>query len=94
MAERAAMRAGLDGQAVLVAVGVADAALGALGAAVGAVRELLGRADGAELAEQAGQDLAARGRLALDRHVHLPPAYLEVLARRSQAAREAGGGGA
>ncbi|MFI0937358.1 polyprenyl synthetase [Streptomyces sp. NPDC021020] len=95
MAERSAMRAGLDGQAVLVAAGVADVALGALGAAVGALRDLLGRADGPELAEQAGRDLAARGRLALDRHVHVPPAHLEVLARQSRAAaRGAGGGGA
>ncbi|MGW5350247.1 polyprenyl synthetase [Streptomyces sp. NPDC004031] len=76
----------MDGQAVLVAAGIADVALGALGAAVGALRDLLGRADGPELAEQAGQDLAARGRLALDRHVYVPPAHLEVLARNSRAA--------
>ncbi len=82
-----------DSDAVLLAAGAADWALGGLAAAVEGARGLLARADARELAEEGRRDLRARGRLALDR---LPgatasPAYLEVLARHA-VARRAGGG--
>jgi hypothetical protein len=65
----------------------------ALGSAVGTVRGLLLRRDTAELAGQAEHDLAARGRLALDRYAAgAPPAHLEVLARHVQARRTGDGG--
>ncbi|MFL4902181.1 polyprenyl synthetase [Streptomyces sp. MMS24-I2-30] len=71
----------LDRQAVLLAAGLADLAVSTLGSAVGTVRGLLRRSDAAELASDAERDLAARGRLALDRYAVVPPAHLEVLAR-------------
>ncbi|MFI6151760.1 polyprenyl synthetase [Kitasatospora sp. NPDC051170] len=69
-------------QAVLVAAGLVDVAVEALGAAVGGLRGLLGRADKRDLATDVQHDLAARGRLALDRYATLPPAHLEVLAQQ------------
>lgn len=80
-------RRGLDEQAVLVAAGLADLAVSAAGTAFGTVRGLLRRSDHGELAAQAGQDLAARGRLALDRYTTAPPAHLEILAQRALARR-------
>ncbi|MER7621787.1 polyprenyl synthetase [Streptomyces sp. NPDC126503] len=85
---REAGRRGLDEQALLVAAGLADLAVSALGTALGTVRGLLRRSDATELAAQAEQDLAARGRLVLDRYAAAPPAHLEVLARHALAARE------
>ncbi|GAA3924244.1 hypothetical protein GCM10022244_37280 [Streptomyces gulbargensis] len=85
---REAERRGLDEQAVLVAAGLADLAVSTLGTALGTVRGLLRRSDATELAAQAEQDLAARGRLVLDRYAAAPPAHLEVLARHALAARE------
>ncbi|MGW4029545.1 polyprenyl synthetase [Streptomyces sp. NPDC004838] len=88
-------RAGYGGgpgkKAVLLMAGLADLAVDAVGSAAGTVRGLLGRSDLAELAGDASQDLTARGRLALDRYVAPPPAYLEVLARRATTRRAADG---
>lgn len=75
-----------------MAAGLADLALSTVGSAVGTVRELLRRSDRADLASDAERDLAARGRLALDRYAVLPPAHLEVLARHV-VARQARDGG-
>ncbi|WP_327335517.1 polyprenyl synthetase [Streptomyces sp. NBC_01324] len=78
---------GPDGQAVLLAAGLADLAVStlgtALGTALGTVRGLLRRSDGAELAADAERELTARGRLVLDRYAAAPPAHLEILARRA-----------
>ncbi|MFE2041149.1 polyprenyl synthetase [Streptomyces sp. NPDC059477] len=82
-------RAGLDEQALLLAAGLADLAVSTVGTALGTVRGLLRRSDGAELAEQAEQDLMARGRLALDRYTAVPPAHLEILARNARSTRNA-----
>ncbi|MEU5160540.1 polyprenyl synthetase [Streptomyces sp. NPDC020875] len=80
----------LDEQAVLVAAGLADLALSTAGTVVGTavdtVRGLLRRSDTADLLEDAGHDLRARGRIAIDRYASRPPAHLEVLARHSRAA--------
>ncbi|WP_395570590.1 polyprenyl synthetase [Streptomyces sp. BK79] len=81
-----------DGQAVLLVAGLADLAVSTLGSAVGAVRGLLRRSDTADLVREAEQDLQARGRLALDRYTHVPPAHLEVLARHVKARRAADAG--
>jgi hypothetical protein len=78
---------GPDGQAVLLVAGLADLTVSTLGSAVGAVRGLLRRSDTADLVREAEQDLQARGRLALDRYAHVPPAHLEVLARHVKARR-------
>ncbi|UXY17780.1 polyprenyl synthetase [Streptomyces cynarae] len=88
MTREAGRRGGLDEQAVLVA-GLADLAVSTLGSAVGTVRGLLRRSDAAELAAQAENDLAARGRLVLDRYAAVPPAHLEVLARHALARKAA-----
>ncbi|MDX3228837.1 polyprenyl synthetase [Streptomyces sp. ME19-01-6] len=80
---------GLDGKAVLLAAGLADLAVSTLGAALGTVRGLLRRSDAAELAAEAGDDLMARGRLALDRYAAVPPAHLEILARHALARKTA-----
>lgn len=77
----------LDGQALVLAAGVADLALSTLGSALGTVRGLLRRSDTGELAAEARHDLMARGRLVLDRYAAMPPAHLEVLARHAQARR-------
>lgn len=74
---------GPDGQAVLLAAGLADLAVSTLGTALGTVRGLLRRSDGAELAADAERELTARGRLVLDRYGAAPPAHLEILARRA-----------
>ncbi|WP_371656575.1 MULTISPECIES: polyprenyl synthetase [unclassified Streptomyces] len=76
---------GLDGQALLLAAGLADLAVSTLGSALGTVRGLLRRSDAAELAAEAEHDLVARGRLLLDRYAAAPPAHLEVLARHALA---------
>ncbi|MET9508541.1 polyprenyl synthetase [Streptomyces flavidovirens] len=76
-----------DGRAVLLAAGLADLAVGALGSALGAARELLRRSDAAELASETERDLMARGRLVLDRYAVAPPAHLELLARHVVARR-------
>ncbi|MGV9312923.1 polyprenyl synthetase [Streptomyces sp. NPDC003691] len=78
----------LDETAVLVAAGLADLVLSTVGTAVGTAvdtaRSLLRRSDTADLAADAGHDLKARGRLALDRYATRPPAHLELLARQSR----------
>ncbi|AOR36786.1 polyprenyl synthetase [Streptomyces fodineus] len=89
MTREVGRRGGLDEQAVLLVAGLADLAVSTLGSAVGAVRGLLRRSDAAELAAQAEQDLAARGRLVLDRYAAVPPAHLEVLARHALARKTA-----
>ncbi|MGW3152365.1 polyprenyl synthetase [Streptomyces sp. NPDC001177] len=89
MTREVGRRRGLDEQAVLLVAGLADLAVSTLGSAVGAVRGLLRRSDAAELAAQAEHDLAARGRLVVDRYVAIPPAHLEVLARHALARKTA-----
>ncbi|WP_316756096.1 polyprenyl synthetase [Streptomyces herbicida] len=89
MTREVGRRRGLDEQAVLLVAGLADLAVSTLGSAVGAVRGLLRRSDAAELAAQAKHDLAARGRLVVDRYVAIPPAHLEVLARHALARKTA-----
>ncbi|MEV6551157.1 polyprenyl synthetase [Streptomyces sp. NPDC051597] len=81
MSHETQRREGLDGQAVLLAAGLADLAVSTLGTAVGTVRGLLRRSDAAEVAAEAEHDLVARGRLVLDRYASVPPAHLEILAR-------------
>ncbi|MFF4174050.1 polyprenyl synthetase [Streptomyces sp. NPDC001744] len=71
----------LDEQAVLLAAGLADLAVSAVGSAAGTLRRLLRRSDGADLVREAEEDLMARGRLVLDRYTAAPPAHLEVLAQ-------------
>ncbi|MFI6093132.1 polyprenyl synthetase [Streptomyces sp. NPDC051218] len=82
-------RGSLDGQMVLLVAGVADLAVSTLGSALGTVRGMLRRSDGAELATEAERDLLARGRLVIDRYATVPPAHLEVLAQRALARRAA-----
>ncbi|MEO3756574.1 polyprenyl synthetase [Streptomyces sp. B6B3] len=78
---------GPEERVLLVAAGLADLALSAVGSAVATARGLLRRSDAAEVAGDAERDLSARGRLALDRYAGVPPAYLEVLARQALARR-------
>ncbi|WP_405932941.1 polyprenyl synthetase [Streptomyces sp. NBC_00827] len=90
MTQEAGRRGGLDGQTLLVAVGLADLAVSTVGSALGTVRGLLRRSDAAELAAEAENQLVARGRLVLDRYADVPPAHLEILARRALARKAAG----
>lgn len=89
MTREAGRRGGLDEQAVLLVAGLADLTVSTVSSAVGTLRGLLRRSDTAELAAQAESELAARGRLALDRYADVPPAHLEILARQAQARRAA-----
>ncbi|MGW2802373.1 polyprenyl synthetase [Streptomyces sp. NPDC001269] len=89
MTQDAGRCGGLDGQALLLAAGLADLAVSTLGAALGTMRGLLRRSDAAELAAEAEHDLMARGRLVLDRYVAVAPAHLEILARHALARRDA-----
>lgn len=82
MTHEAGRRGGLDGQALLLAAGLADLAVSTVGSALGTVRGLLRRSDGEELAAEAEHELVARGRLVLDRYAAVPPAHLEILAQR------------
>ncbi|WP_314411885.1 polyprenyl synthetase [Streptomyces sp. DSM 40484] len=75
----------MDERAVLLVAGLAELTVSTAGSALGAVRGLLRRSDGAELAAEAEHDLLARGRLVLDRYTTAPPAHLEILARRALA---------
>ncbi|MBO8199387.1 polyprenyl synthetase [Streptomyces smyrnaeus] len=90
MTRSAGRPGGLDEQAVLLVAGLADLAVSTLGSALGTVRGLLRRSDAAELAAEAERDLAARGRLALDRYAAVPPAHLEILAQHARSRRAAG----
>ncbi|PRH79108.1 polyprenyl synthetase [Streptomyces solincola] len=92
MATESGRSSRLDERAVLLAAGAADLAVSTLGSALGAVRGLLRRSDGPELAADAESDLIARGRLVLDRYAAPPPAHLEVLARHARARRGVDGG--
>jgi hypothetical protein len=83
---------GVDEQAVLLVVGLADLAGSAIRSAAGAVQHVLRRSDGPELARDVQQDLMARGRITLDRLAAVPPAHLEVLAQHALARRAASGG--
>ncbi|MFF1298056.1 MULTISPECIES: polyprenyl synthetase [unclassified Streptomyces] len=91
MTQEAERGAGLDGQALLLAAGLADLAVSTVGSVLGTVRGLLRRSDAAELAADTENELAARGRLVLDRYAAVPPAHLEILARRALARKAAGG---
>ncbi|MFD0306157.1 polyprenyl synthetase [Streptomyces sp. NPDC127119] len=82
-------RAGLDERAVLLVAGLAELTVSTVGSALGTVRGLLRRSDAAELAAEAEHDLLARGRLVLDRYAAVPPAHLEILARRALVRRAA-----
>ncbi|CAL9670989.1 MULTISPECIES: polyprenyl synthetase [Streptomyces] len=79
-------------RAVLLVAGLAELAVSTIGSAVGGLRGLLGRSDTADLVREAEADLQARGRLALDRCAHVPPAHLEVLAQHVKARRAAADG--
>ncbi|SMQ21732.1 hypothetical protein SAMN06272771_7656 [Streptomyces sp. Ag82_O1-12] len=91
MTRQAERPGGLEHQAVLLVAGLADLTVSTVGSALGTMRGLLRRSDTAELAAEAERELVARGRLALDRCTAVPPAHLEILARRSMA-RRAGDG--
>jgi hypothetical protein len=69
---------------------LADLAVSTVGSALGTVRGLLRRSDAEELAAEAEHELVARGRLVLDRYAAVPPAHLEILARRALARRATG----
>ncbi|MFG2359042.1 polyprenyl synthetase [Streptomyces sp. NPDC048521] len=81
----------LDEQAVLLVAGLADLAVSTISSAAGTLQGLLRRADGADLARDAEQDLMSRGRLALDRYATAPSAHLEVLAQHVLARQAASG---
>lgn len=87
---------GLDERALLLVAGLAGLTASAVGSVVGstlgAVRGLLRRSDAAELAADAEHELAARGRLVLDRYTAVPPAHLETLARHALARQAAADG--
>jgi hypothetical protein len=89
MTQEAGRCGGVDGQALLLATGLADLAVSTLGSALGTVRGLLRRSDAAELAAEAEHELMARGRLVLDRYAAMPPAHLEILARHALARKTA-----
>ncbi|MEV6200352.1 polyprenyl synthetase [Streptomyces sp. NPDC051771] len=81
-----------DDKALLLAAGLADLVVETIGTATGSLRSLLGRADSADIAQDAAADLRARGRLALDRLAadrdgprSLP--HMELLAREAAARR-------
>ncbi|CAM5674209.1 hypothetical protein SALBM135S_01963 [Streptomyces alboniger] len=78
-------------QAVFLAAGLADLAVRTAGSALVAVRGLLRRSDTADLAADAERDLVARGRLVCGRYTDVPPAHMEVLARKALARRAAAG---
>ncbi|MGN9816460.1 polyprenyl synthetase [Streptomyces sp. SD11] len=89
MTQATGRRGGLDERAVLLVAGLAELTVSTVGSALGTVRGLLRRSDAAELAAEAEHELLARGRLVLDRYAALPPAHLEILARRALARRAA-----
>ncbi|MEU2546813.1 hypothetical protein ABZ618_15465 [Streptomyces roseolus] len=83
-----------DEKALLLAAGLADLVVETIGTAAGSLRSLLGRADSADIAQDAAADLRARGRVALDRLAadrdgprSLP--QMELLAREAAARRAA-----
>ncbi|MCW8100460.1 polyprenyl synthetase [Streptomyces tauricus] len=87
--EATGRRGGLDERAVLLVAGLAELTVSTVSSAVGTVRGLLRRSDAAELAAEAEHELLARGRLVLDRYAAVPPAHLEILARRALTRRAA-----
>ncbi|MFF6788026.1 hypothetical protein ACFY9C_03020 [Streptomyces filamentosus] len=81
-------------RALLLVAGLADLVVDSIGTAAGSLRSLLGRADSADLAQEAAADLRARGRLALDRLAPGQegpggPPHMEALARAALARRSA-----
>ncbi|MFD6365458.1 hypothetical protein ACFWFX_37385, partial [Streptomyces roseolus] len=82
-----------DEKALLLAAGLADLVVETIGTAAGSLRSLLGRADSADIAQDAAADLRARGRLALDRLADHDGArslpHMELLAREAAARRAA-----
>lgn len=79
-------------RALLLVAGLADLVVDSIGTAAGTLRSLLGRADSADLAQEAAADLRARGRLALDRLAPGQdgpggPPHMEALARAALARR-------
>ncbi|MEV3853746.1 polyprenyl synthetase [Streptomyces sp. NPDC050095] len=91
MTQETGQRAGFGHQALLLAAGLADLTVSTVGSALGTVRGLLHRSDAAELTAEAEHELVARGRLVLDRYAAVPPAHLEILARRALARKAADG---
>ncbi|MEV3930050.1 polyprenyl synthetase [Streptomyces sp. NPDC053728] len=91
MTKDAGRGSGPEGQALLLAAGLADLAVSTVGSVLGTVRGLLRRSDGAELVVEAQHDLKARGRLVLDRYADVPPAHLEILAQEALARKDADG---
>ncbi|MEU7631102.1 hypothetical protein AB0C34_14115 [Nocardia sp. NPDC049220] len=91
MSQRSFQSGSRGENALLLAAGLADVALGRVGPVVGRVWGLLRRSDVVGLAGDAETDLKARGRLALDRYATVPPAHLEILAQRVVAQRAASG---
>ncbi|CAL9317409.1 polyprenyl synthetase [Streptomyces sp. NPDC030392] len=80
-------RGGPQEQAVLLVAGLADVALSTVRTAAETFRGLLRRSDLPDLAAETERDLAARGRLLLDRCTALPPPHLETLARHAATRR-------
>ncbi|MDX3850761.1 polyprenyl synthetase [Streptomyces sp. AK02-01A] len=74
-------------EAAYLAAGLADLAVSGAVSVLRGLRGVLGRSDLTELTQDGGEDLKARGRLALQRYTSLPEAHLELLARRVAARR-------
>ncbi|WP_461028886.1 polyprenyl synthetase [Streptomyces sparsus] len=77
---------GRTSDAALLLAGAADLALSTATAALRGARSLLNRSDLADLAQDAQQEVKARGRLLLQRHA-VPEPHMELLARQITARR-------
>ncbi|MEU3183644.1 polyprenyl synthetase [Streptomyces sp. NPDC006923] len=69
-------------EAAYLAAGLADLAVSGAVSVLRGLRGILGRSDLTELTQDSGEDLKARGRLALQRYTAIPEPHLELLARR------------
>lgn len=78
---------GRENEALLLAAGPADAALGGVESLVRRARGLTSRSDLAEPAQDGRDEMRARGKLALQRFGPGPEPHMELLARRALAAR-------
>jgi hypothetical protein len=67
--------------------GAVDVAASPLVTMLRRAQALFGRSDLAQLAGNGGEELAARGKLAVQRSSHVPEAHLESLARQVAAMR-------
>jgi hypothetical protein len=77
-------------EALRLLLGLVDVGLEQAEQAVHTVRGLLGRSDLGDLASDVRTDLGARGDAVIGRVAPPAESHMETLARRSQAAREAG----